>query len=153
MAEESVKRHKGTRHEKEYKQILRYGILPDEGIEVINRILLVPHPQVVVSTRELTTRLREVRTSHEEFPPSITNSIAEPQEPVYQRPELSTGYSPPGSDMEIILAKVWQKHLGMEKVGLHTRHIYGCSYWKKPSAFEQHRTKNGGNIESLQKRF
>jgi hypothetical protein len=39
--------------------------------------------------------------------------------PVSERPELSANYAAPNSPTERILAAVWAKSLGLEKVGIH----------------------------------
>jgi acyl transferase domain-containing protein/acyl carrier protein len=98
---------------------LKDALLPAEGVEVFKRVLAAQMwPQVVVSTTDLWERIRESRDS------SIV-SLADqspgemPSIPRQPRPELSTQYVPPDSEIQHRLSQIWQQFLGIEKVGIH----------------------------------
>jgi acyl carrier protein len=88
------------------------GMRPEEGFEVLERILADPLPQVVVSTRDLATELRAV----EELRQSTSEIKTLRRAP---RPSLETPYTAPRDDIETFLVELWQELLGLEEVGIH----------------------------------
>ena len=83
----------------------------DEGMEVIERILIYQPPHVIVSTGNLETRFRQwVRMS---------DFRADDREFLHPRPQLGTPYSVPQSELEKTLCHIWQQVLGIERVGIH----------------------------------
>ncbi|MFC2146113.1 SDR family NAD(P)-dependent oxidoreductase [Acidobacteriota bacterium] len=98
---------------------LKDALLPGEGVEVFKRVLAAQKwPQVVVSTTDLSERIRESRASS-----IISLADQSPGEmysiPRHPRPELSTQYMPPGTETQQRLTHIWQQFLGIEKVGIH----------------------------------
>jgi len=97
--------------------LLKNGILPDEGIKVFYSALGGILPQVVVSTSNLASRLRHYQTIK-------AADYAQTQEKnlhskvLVARPELSTGYVKPNSPIENKIVKIFQRFLGIEKIGV-----------------------------------
>jgi acyl transferase domain-containing protein/acyl carrier protein len=100
------------------KIFLKDGILPREGVEVFKRILCGALPQVVVSTLDLTQRIKSNRAAPSRF---LVEEIDKRKSigPGDARPEISTVYAAPASEIEQTLADVWQEILGIDKVGIH----------------------------------
>jgi acyl transferase domain-containing protein/NAD(P)-dependent dehydrogenase (short-subunit alcohol dehydrogenase family) len=96
-------------------EFLQNGLQPEEGIEVLERILAMPGtmPQVVVSTFPLETR---GRTRVAPLARLNANPLPRPANP---RPELRSVYVAPKDETERLIASMWQDILGIEKVGLH----------------------------------
>ena len=99
-------------------EILQQGILPDEGVDALSRILESKLPQVAVSTRDLGIRGEWENASK-------TLSLLEPldktipSKPAHPRPELSNAYVAPRNELEQTIANIWQQLLGIEQVGIH----------------------------------
>ncbi|NJR75440.1 MAG: SDR family NAD(P)-dependent oxidoreductase [Scytonema sp. CRU_2_7] len=109
------------KHQRE--ENLKKGILPQEGADVFNRILLSSLPHVVVSTQDFQTvikqnnyfnYLEEGLTLLEEK--SASASLSKQSHP---RPNLRNDYVAPRNEVEVTIAKVWQQILGINKVGIH----------------------------------
>jgi acyl transferase domain-containing protein/acyl carrier protein len=95
---------------------LQNAILPEEGIEVFQRLLDTDLAQVAVSTVPLDARMR--RSEHSTADPDNTETEGEPVSSFrLPRPELSVPYTPPTSNIEKELAAIWEEFLGLEKVG------------------------------------
>jgi NADPH:quinone reductase-like Zn-dependent oxidoreductase/acyl carrier protein len=100
-------------------QVVSQGILPQEGVEAFKRILRGSLSQVVVSTTDLTDRLKQAtKTSggiffEESQSQQPTAAVAHP------RPQLSNAYVAPLTDTEKKVAKIWQDYLGILEVGVH----------------------------------
>lgn len=100
-------------------EISELTIVPEEGIQVLHRILTqAPASQVVVSTGDLDTRIKEwiefeARTSGE-----AGASDAIPGN-LHARPNLQTTFVAPTTEVEQKIASLWQKLLGIEAIGLH----------------------------------
>ena len=98
---------------------LKDAILPSEGVEAFTRILggeqLV---QVLVSTTDLHARLKQVQILTEAFHRQYSQDET-PSLPKHSRPELSSAYAPPGTEVEHILAEIWQELLGIDRLGIH----------------------------------
>ena len=108
----------GVPHREKEKLFLKDGILPQEGVEVFSRILNGALPQVVVSTIDLSQRIKINRAAPAKF---LEEEVEKnkPAGPRDERPEISTVYVAPRSEMEKTVAGVWQEILGIEKVGIH----------------------------------
>jgi len=92
------------------------GILPAEGREAFRRILrhgAVPH--YVVSTRDL----EAVAAAANAFDRSLALAAAPLPASTHARPEVSSAYAPPAGDLERLVAAVWERVLGIERVGVH----------------------------------
>jgi len=98
---------------------LKDAMLPAEGVDAFTRILTQDRLyQVLVSTTDFHTRLRQVRKFTEAFHRQHFQEET-PSLPKHSRPELSSAYAPPGTDVEHRLAEIWQELLGIDKVGIH----------------------------------
>ncbi len=94
-------------------------ITPEEGVRAFDHLLALGDlPQVVVSTGDLQTRIAQWvrREPAAEAGPSRDGDSAQARHP---RPELGTAYVPPRSDLERTIAEMWQKVLGIERVGVY----------------------------------
>jgi amino acid adenylation domain-containing protein len=96
--------------------LLANAILPTEGVEVFARVLRSELPQVIVSTRNLHTAIEQSYSSKAlEAELARLNSAR----PAHPRPNLSSAYVAPRSAIEQAVADIWQKLLGVERVGIH----------------------------------
>lgn len=101
-----------------YQEVLRYGLMPDQGMEVFNRLLGTNLSQVLVSTRDLYSRITQF--SPLEISPQVY--ISPPSELAkssHARPHLHTTYAVPNNKIEQSLAEIWQQLLGIEPIGIH----------------------------------
>jgi acyl transferase domain-containing protein/acyl carrier protein len=102
--------------------LLVHGIAPAEGVEAFLRILArSTSPQIAVSTVPLSSiaerlRAQPVRTEPGQRDPvrSTTTSAAASQ---HTRPVLEIAYVAPVSEIERVIAGVWQELLGIENIG------------------------------------
>jgi acyl carrier protein len=98
---------------------LKDAILPSEGVDAFTRILGEERLyQVLVSTTDLHARLKQVRMLTEAFHRQHFQDET-PSLPKHSRPELSSAYAAPETEVEHILAEIWQELLGIDKLGIH----------------------------------
>jgi len=94
------------------------GIAPAQGADLFERILAGALPQVVVSTRDLGAALAEIRSFD-------TARLAEElgrTAGAAPMPARAQGLGPaavPGDEIEARIARVWQRVLGIEQIGIH----------------------------------
>lgn len=100
------------------RNFLEDGLLPSEGINVFRRILESKLPQVVVSTRNLTT-LIDRHNSDSILTLSESGEKANLSQATHPRPELSNAYIAPLNELEETIANIWQKFLGVKQVGIY----------------------------------
>jgi acyl transferase domain-containing protein len=96
------------------------GILPEEGVEALARILNAPYlPQVVVSTRDLAVTIEAFNS----FDPKafLEGTAAAPRRAaeIHPRPNLPVPFVAPRTTAEQQIADLWQAVLGIDKVGVH----------------------------------
>jgi NAD(P)-dependent dehydrogenase (short-subunit alcohol dehydrogenase family)/acyl carrier protein len=96
--------------------MLEKGISPTEGVDVISRILCSPLPQVAVSTQDIQARIEHAYTA--------SSAIEELEQallfkPTYRRPQLENAYAAPRNEVEQTVADIWQRILGIERVGIY----------------------------------
>jgi acyl transferase domain-containing protein/acyl carrier protein len=102
----------------ERERNLRLGILPEEGKEAFSRILGSSHPQVIVSSQDLTALMERSDKGGESVSvEQMTKSSLD--KPTHARPDLSSVYVVPGNSTEQTIADIWQELLGVENVGIH----------------------------------
>jgi acyl transferase domain-containing protein/acyl carrier protein len=95
---------------------LKNGILPAEGIDVFNRVLGCSLPQVVVSTSDLLSRIKNAAAQKDMLlKQALKRSLSGPRHP---RPELASAYVAPRDEFERTVAHLWQEVLGIEQVGI-----------------------------------
>ncbi len=95
------------------------GMSPAQGAEALQRILAQGRsPQIVISTRDLKEVIEEAAALNRV---QILNEIEtlSSGEPKHARPELASAYTAPGNDMEQRIAAVWQRVLGVDRVGIY----------------------------------
>jgi NAD(P)-dependent dehydrogenase (short-subunit alcohol dehydrogenase family)/acyl carrier protein len=109
-------------HDLEGENSLQHGMSLHEGIEAFRRMLSYNQTsQVIVSTTDILTRLEQAESFHLSklldrdggLAPLLTRSSAD------QRPNLQTPYVAPQNETQQQIAALWQKLLGIEKIGIH----------------------------------
>ncbi|WP_270171065.1 hybrid non-ribosomal peptide synthetase/type I polyketide synthase [Paenibacillus sp. SYP-B4298] len=98
----------------EVETILEDGLSTAEGVEVFQRILESPYPQVIVSPQQLGVKLEY---GAKRFRKLLEQEHANPTAP--QQRDQATEYTAPASELERTLCEVWQRTFGMEQVGVH----------------------------------
>jgi acyl transferase domain-containing protein/acyl carrier protein len=99
------------------EEALRMGLSNAEGRDAFLRILASDQPQVLVSTRDLDTRIVE----HEEELAIADENVAAPAAEsagTHARPSLSTDYVEPTTATQGAVAAIWADLLGIDKVGI-----------------------------------
>nr|VFJ75372.1 MAG: Acyl transferase domain-containing protein [Candidatus Kentron sp. FW] len=91
---------------------LRQGMLSGEGVDVFDRIMGNTLPQVLVSTWDLLIQSEQGQVFDIPEKDNLSQTI-------HERPELGHAYVPPTNQIEKTLADIWQKLLGIEKIGVH----------------------------------
>jgi NAD(P)-dependent dehydrogenase (short-subunit alcohol dehydrogenase family)/acyl carrier protein len=115
-----------------HPELLQNDMLPQEGVEVLGRI--IAHgttSQLIVSTSDILTRLRRAEDYLHPERSLTSHSGGLEQSPVptvspgtlHQRPHLQTVYVPPQNETQQQIADLWQKFLGIEKIGIHDNFI------------------------------
>ncbi|UCH94267.1 MAG: SDR family NAD(P)-dependent oxidoreductase, partial [Candidatus Aminicenantes bacterium] len=101
------------------EELVKDGISPLEGVEIFTRILETKDalPQVVVSTRDLGSRLEASQIPES---PDAADWIQGPRttSTVHARPDISTPYIAPATSLEQKIANIWQELLGIQQVGI-----------------------------------
>jgi acyl carrier protein len=98
---------------------LEDGILSKEGAEVFKRALGSSLSQVIVSTRELRERIEEQSSLGADFLLKGMEEFSLPAVKQHPRPALENEYVAPRSESERMFADIWQKILGIDRVGIH----------------------------------
>jgi amino acid adenylation domain-containing protein len=93
------------------------GLSIEEGVETFSRIPGNKLAQVAVSAENLQRLVEQYRVFKVSSLMETFDGTAVPGR-VYQRPELKTGYVPPGSDIEKKLAVIWAGFFGFDRVGI-----------------------------------
>ncbi|MDQ6704429.1 MAG: SDR family NAD(P)-dependent oxidoreductase, partial [Acidobacteriota bacterium] len=88
----------------------RFFMNREEGLDVVSKLIRSrEHGQIIVSTGDLASRKRETRR-HE----AVVESGAG-----HERPELQSAYAGPRNGNESVLAEIWQRLLGIQRIGIH----------------------------------
>jgi phthiocerol/phenolphthiocerol synthesis type-I polyketide synthase E len=103
---------------------LAEGILSREGVEALRRVLQRGRtlPQVAVSAKDLAAMMAQVRdldSSGMTAGPGRGAGGAGAARPSHPRPQLSTPYAAPRTEVETRLAAIFQGALGIDEVGIH----------------------------------
>lgn len=93
--------------EKQMQRMVSLGIRPEEGVEALHRALGRTEAQIALSPLDLNTLM----------------AMAKPKEDVretqsFERPELDSDYAEPETMTEAKLAEIWQKLLGVGRIGI-----------------------------------
>ncbi|AVH63679.1 polyketide synthase [Nostoc sp. 'Peltigera membranacea cyanobiont' N6] len=96
----------------------KLGLLPAEGVDVFRRLLCNTLPQVIVSTRDLHSRIEQNQVS------TLLSFLEESSKEdlpkqLHQRPPITQAYVVPRNKLEQIIAGIWEDVLGFEQVGIH----------------------------------
>ncbi len=92
------------------------GILPEEGMQCIERVLSQPVDQVVVSTSDYAALIDVfLRSTKDALKNYETYSASSKR---LARPQLTTAFRAAESDVEKVIAGVWQELLGFEAIGV-----------------------------------
>ncbi|MFL5351290.1 SDR family NAD(P)-dependent oxidoreductase [Archangium sp.] len=95
--------------------IARYALQPQEGLEVIRRVLTqAPGGQLVLSTGDLEARRNQGPRESSTSPGDAKKKAAAG----HARPALATRYVEPRTELERSVAAVWQQVLGIGKIGV-----------------------------------
>lgn len=98
-------------------------LLPSEGVDVFSRILGYGLTQVLVSTVNLETSIKQ----ENKFSQTVAfqnDAISEKTNAgAYPRPQLSNPYVAPRNPLEEAIAQVWQQFLGIAAVGVEDRFL------------------------------
>lgn len=95
---------------------LEQGILPEEGMQALERILAGPlAPQVVVSSQDLLALIESTRPAK----PEAADEVAPVAAVKVTRPNLATAFVAPETDLTRAIAAVWEEILGVDGVGIH----------------------------------
>jgi hypothetical protein len=102
--------------QQERAEIIKKGILSQEGIDVFNRVLGSKLPHVVVSTQDLSALIQQTNSPQylQEQLSSVNLSKAK-----HPRPNLGNDYIAPETEIEQMLADIWQEILGIDKIGIY----------------------------------
>jgi acyl transferase domain-containing protein len=96
----------------------QYAMLPAEGVEAFLRALASGVPQVSISTLSLPWRMAQSRLMPAQHAVTGATSMARAGKR-HPRPALRTEYAAPATDMERLVAAIWQDLFGIDEVGIH----------------------------------
>ncbi len=101
--------------------VLRHGVLPKEGIDVLRRVLSMSIPQIAVVTRDLPELLRRNRLSlvagmRGSSPAS--NQAASTSLSQHARPELTQQFVESRNEREQFIVNIWRDLLGLDRIGI-----------------------------------
>ncbi|MBD2345774.1 type I polyketide synthase [Anabaena subtropica] len=107
----------------ERAEIIKKGILSQEGIDVFNRILGSKLPHLIVSTQDLPALIQQ-NNSPQYLQDKLTLlddklSSVNLSKAKHPRPNLGNDYIAPETQIEQILADIWQEILGIDKIGIY----------------------------------
>jgi len=99
---------------------LRDAIQPGEGVEAFRRILAREGlRQVIVSTHAFEPRVRKAKSATSAKLLERMEKKTEAAQPTHARPSVKTDFEAPRNELEEQVAAIWQRVLGIEKVGVH----------------------------------
>ena len=94
--------------------------LPEEGVEVFERILKAKQSQYIISTRDLFARASVDELSLESLDDEQSQlSDSKTRNMVHSRPDITSEYQAPRNDMEKLIAEIWEIFLRIETIGIH----------------------------------
>ncbi|MFL6161133.1 MAG: SDR family NAD(P)-dependent oxidoreductase [Jatrophihabitantaceae bacterium] len=95
----------------------RYGFTDEGGCEFLERMLAVAGGSVV-AVRQSMAEARQEWSAVLDLA-SLTATAAPPSGERFPRPQLRTEFVAPRSELEQLIAEVWQSYLGIDGVGVH----------------------------------
>jgi acyl carrier protein len=97
------------------RQALSAGMSSAEGVEALCRILArYASGQVVVSTRDLRTRIERSGSTDTVREPSSLQPASQ-----HARPDVPTPYVEPRTETEQEIAATWRQYFGFDRIGIH----------------------------------
>lgn len=91
-------------------------ILPEEGVEIFDRILYYGNDaNIIVSPFNLLKTIRDMKEL-DDREEQETETAA-----IYERPDLSTDYVEPTNEVEKMIAKIWGQILGVGQIGIYDK--------------------------------
>ncbi len=105
--------------EQHFQRQLTPGLSTSDGARVFTKVLAHGRsPQIVVSTRDLHEVLHDAATMDSK---KLLDELRESasQVPTHARPQLANEFSAPTDEIEQRIAAVWQRVLGVERVGIY----------------------------------
>jgi phthiocerol/phenolphthiocerol synthesis type-I polyketide synthase E len=109
----------GDIKEKRLLHEFKMGMSATQGVEAFQRILAgATSPQVIVCARDLHAAMQETAALNRSRILAELESSG-PQQPVQPRPDLSSTYEEPADNLEQRIARIWQRVLGVERVGIY----------------------------------
>lgn len=104
---------------------LRHSLSPAEGVAAFASILASPHPQIIVSTVPLSSRLASppapaaaAKGASPVAASNTTGSALRPEKRAHARPNLSQPFVAPRTSVEKKVAELFQNYLGVEPIGV-----------------------------------
>ncbi|AJC65786.1 type I polyketide synthase [Dickeya zeae] len=94
--------------------VIRHGIRPQEGSELMARLLARQESQYVISTRGLPLPDADTTTQ----PDAQTESEELETQQLYPRPPLANAYIEPRDAVETTIARIWQEKMGIGPIGI-----------------------------------
>jgi NAD(P)-dependent dehydrogenase (short-subunit alcohol dehydrogenase family)/acyl carrier protein len=119
---------KALQYNTELQKRFQNDILTQEGLDAFMRIIAYgTTSQVIVSTSDILARLRRAESFLHSERLLTSRSGGQPQGSVptapYLRPNLQTAYVAPQNETQQQIADLWQKLLGIERIGIHDNFI------------------------------
>ena len=94
---------------------LAQGLTTAEGCLVFERLLALPLPQVIVSTIDFQQQIEHTQGLREAI---AQLDRATGDRPAHPRPNISSDYIAPRTELEREIAGIWQRVLGIEQIGI-----------------------------------
>ncbi|SET49288.1 type I polyketide synthase [[Clostridium] polysaccharolyticum] len=107
--------HRACLEKNSISSFFQDGLMPGQGIRIIEKVLNCREPQVIVSIKELTKKLWQgERKDRQELIKNMLQGTV-----IYERPELSSEYAAPVTEIEKHLALVWAGAFSLKTVGIY----------------------------------
>ncbi|MEL7407628.1 MAG: SDR family NAD(P)-dependent oxidoreductase [Cyanobacteria bacterium J06558_2] len=111
------------RMQQQHDEMVQQGIFPQEGVTAFDRILGSRLPHVAVSNRDLPTLIWQT-SSYEYWERQLgltedklaSGDFAKIKHP---RPNLGNDYVAPETEVEVLLADIWQEIIGIDQIGIY----------------------------------
>ncbi|MDQ1350671.1 MAG: hypothetical protein QG657_973 [Acidobacteriota bacterium] len=95
------------------------AISPSQGIQVFDRILENDLAHVIISSRDLGEVVKYVDNYNIKLESGIVDSLDDDHfDTFYERPKISTSYTPPENKTQQELVNIWQRFFGIKPVGI-----------------------------------
>jgi acyl transferase domain-containing protein len=98
---------------------LTQGISSQEGTDCFDRVLRSRLPQIVVSTRDFQSLIRQNHSFESLEEELASASFSKSSHPNHPRPNLFNEYTAPRNEVEETIAQVWQQFLGIQQIGIY----------------------------------